>query len=112
MRVVLLGLALLTASGAAQAADRTATAAIVAGDYIQAERTLAAERRIFPRRPELMLNLAAVYRQTGRAAEARALYADVLTREDSPMDMVNQRTVSSHAVARAGLVNLTQVAAR
>lgn len=114
MRTMLFGtaLVLLATSGGAAAADRNAASAIAGGDYAKAERTLLAERRIFPRRPELMLNLAAVYRQTGREAEARALYADVLAREDVPMDMLDQRTTSSHAVARASLARLTQVAAR
>lgn len=113
MRIQLIGaaIALAAASGAA-AADRTAASAIVAHDYLKAEHTLVAERRIFPKRPELMLNLAAVYRQTGRTAEAQALYADVLRRENLPMDMLDQRVVSSHAIARAQLSQLTQVAAR
>ncbi|WP_374945207.1 tetratricopeptide repeat protein [Sphingomonas sp.] len=98
--------------GLAQASDRTATGAIVTGDYASAERVLVAERRIFPARPELMLNLATVYRQTGRESEAQALYADVLRRPDVLMDMPDQRTMSSHALAQVGLQRLTQVAAR
>ena len=114
MRAMMIGLGLVLgmASGSALAADRTATGAILAGDYATAERTLATERRIFPKRPELMLNLAAVYRQTGREAEARALYADVLRREAVPMDMIDQRTASSHAIAQVGLARLSQVASR
>ena len=111
-RLLGLGLALVAASGGAGAADRTATGAIVSRDYTAAERTLAAERRVFPRRPELMLNLAAVYRGTGRDAEARALYADVLAREDVAMDMLDQRTMSSHTIARSSLAQLGQVASR
>ena len=114
MRIVLIGAALgaVMSSSAAVAVDRTAARAIVAGDHVQAERVLQAERRIFPRRPELMLNLAAVYRQTGRDAEARALYADVLALDAVPMDTVSQRTVSSHEIAQSQLGALTQVAAR
>jgi hypothetical protein len=107
-----IGLVLLAASAGATAGDRNGAGAIVAGDYTKAERMLVTERRIFPTRPELMLNLAAVYRQTGRQAEARALYADVLAHEDMLMEMLNRRTVSSHAIARASLARLTQVAAR
>jgi UTP:GlnB (protein PII) uridylyltransferase len=114
MRKVAVGLSLSVAlmSAPAVAADRNGTRAIVSGDYTTAEQTLLAERRIFPRRPELMLNLAAVYRQTGRDAEARALYAEVLQRDDVLMDMLDQRTNSSHAIAQTGLTRLTQLAAR
>ena len=113
MRTMVIALVVALASaGSASAADRNATGAIFAGDYVNAERTLAAERRIFPKRAELMLNLAAVYRQTGREAEARKLYADVLARDAVMMDLRDQRTVSSHAIAQIGLSRLTQVAAR
>lgn len=114
MRSVVAGLSLAVALVAtpAMAADRNGTRAIVAGDYTTAEQTLLAERRIFPRRPELMLNLAAVYRQTGRDAEARALYAEVLRRDDVLMDMLDQRTATSHAIAQSGLTHLTQMVAR
>ena len=114
MRLVAFGAGLLLAgaSGSAAAADRQAIGAITAGDYDTAERTLSSERRIFPQRPELMLNLAAVYRQTGRDAAARELYADILAREDVPMNTLNQSTSSSHTIAKAGLARLTQVATR
>ena len=111
--MVVIGLAIALAPvGNTSAADRNGAAAIAVGDYAKAERTLAAERRIFPRRPESMLNLAAVYRQTGRPAKARVLYPDLLAREDVAVDMLNQRTMSAHAVAEASLARLTQVAAR
>lgn len=113
MRLVLfLAAAVLAGPAAAQAPDRTASAAIATGDYARAERILTAERRIFPARAELMLNLAAVYRMTGRAAEAQQFYADVLRRPDVLMDMSDQRVASSHALAQTGLDRMTQVAAR
>lgn len=102
----------LAAPASAQAPDRTASAAIATGDYARAERILVAERRIFPARPELMLNLATVYRMTNRAAEAQQLYADVLRRPDVLMDLPDQRVASSHALAQTGLERMTQVAAR
>lgn len=58
----------------ALAADRTGYQAIAAGDFATAAKQIEAERRIFPDRPELMLNLAAAYLRTGRTADARALY--------------------------------------
>lgn len=104
--------AMLISGGAAMAQDRTGYEAIAAGDFSRAARVLEAERRIFPQRPELMLNLAAVYRQTGRAAEARALYAAVLERPEVTMDLPSGVTRSSHALASAGLSRLTVTAAR
>jgi thioredoxin-like negative regulator of GroEL len=114
MRIGIIGVAVAVATigSAALAADRNAARAIAAGDYVQAERMLQAERRIFPKRAELMLNLAAVYRQTGRDADARALYADVLKRDSVEMDLLDERTVSSHTIAAKGLARLSQVAAK
>ena len=113
MRMLVIGTAMALAYAAsAGAAERNATNAILAGDYAKAEQALTTERRIFPRRPEVMLNLAAVYRQTGRDDAARVLYADVLRREPVQMDMANDRTLSSHAVAQLGLARLSQLAAR
>jgi hypothetical protein len=108
-------IAVMVAAGVpatAYAADRTASADILRGNYVQAERVLTTERRIFPARPELMLNLAAVYRNTGRERDAQALYADVLRRPDVLMDMPDQRIVSSHALAQAGLQRAAQLASR
>ncbi|MEG3088651.1 tetratricopeptide repeat protein [Sphingomonas sp. PB4P5] len=94
---------------AANAQDRTAYQHIATGDFQRAERTLIAERRIFPQRPELMLNLAAVYQQTGRAEQARALYDMVLGRPEVMMDVSADRVAGSHAIARNGLRRLPGV---
>ena len=59
------GLVILALAGVAApalAADQNGYQAIVAGDLATAERSIVAERQIYPDRPELMLNLAAVYR--------------------------------------------------
>ena len=108
----------LAAPVQAQAADgdRTGHRAIAARDLPDAERRLVAERRVFPRRPELMLNLAAVYGGTGRAAQARALYADVLAAPPVAMDLASGAVASSHEVATRGMALLerptTAIAAR
>lgn len=96
----------MTMAVPALAGERTGYVQIAAGDLSGAERTLQAERRIFPDRPELMLNLAAIYAATNRASEARSLYSDVLRRNVVPMDMPSGAVVSSHAVAHAGLNRL------
>ena len=88
------------------AADRTGYQAIAAGDFVTAAKRIEAERRIFPDRPELMLNLAAAYTRIGRSAEARALYDTVLERPAVAMDMPSGAVVSSHDVAARGLARL------
>jgi hypothetical protein len=80
-----------------------AAAAIDRGAYAEAEGTLQTELRIHPNRPELLLNLAAVYAKTGRQADARALYARVLGQRDVLMDLTGERTAGSHAIAQTGL---------
>lgn len=101
-------------AGSASARDRTGYQAIAAGDLASAERSLVAERRIFPQRPELMLNLAAVYARTGRVAEARALYEAALSAPAVELDVVGGKVATSHDVARAGQAMLSngQIASR
>ncbi|VXC44749.1 tetratricopeptide repeat protein [Sphingomonas sp. 8AM] len=89
------------------AKDRVGYQAIAAGSLGKAEQTIAAERAIFPDRPELMLNLAAVYARTGRETQARALYGDVLDREPVAMDLADGSVRTSHELARAGMARLT-----
>jgi Flp pilus assembly protein TadD len=100
--------------GLASGPDRMGYKAIAAGDFAAAERSIMAERRIFPHQPELTLNLATVYGRTGRIDAARALYRDVLA--SAPVDLVlaNGATYSSHSLAKAGLARLGQdaIAAR
>lgn len=88
---------------AATAQQRTGYTQIASGDWATAEQTLTAERRVFPRKPELMLNLAAVYQRTNRATEARALYTEVMARPNVLMDVSAERTAWSHDLARNGL---------
>ncbi|MCW3838036.1 tetratricopeptide repeat protein [Sphingomonas canadensis] len=115
MRIALLGLALAAplALGAlpaqAQSNEGTGSAAIARGDLAAAERELTAELRIHPGRPELLLNLAAVYSRTGREAQARSLYLRVLSQDDVLMDLSADRTAGSHAIAQTGLQRLEGV---
>lgn len=95
----------------AMGSERTGYQAIAAGDFASAAKTIEAERRIFPERPELMLNLAVAYARTGRAAAARSLYREVLDRPEVAMDMPDGTVVSSHAVATRGLTRLAPAVA-
>lgn len=110
--VALSALALIASPALAQ--EKTGYTAIATGDLGKAEQILNAERRIYPNRPELMLNLAAVYGRTGRASDAQALYTKVLDRPAVAMLMPSGVAVSSHDVAELGLRQLssTTVAAR
>ncbi len=100
-------LAAACAATPALAADRTGYQAIAAGDFTAAAKRIEAERRIFPDRPELMLNLAVAYGRTGRSAEARTLYRDVLDKPAVAMDLPDGAVVSSHDIATRGLSRLT-----
>lgn len=93
----------------AAARDRTGYQAIAAGDYQAAEKTLLAERRIFPSRPELMINLATVYARTDRLSEAAALYRTALASDAVEMAMPDGDVTSSHAVAQRGLDSLAPI---
>jgi hypothetical protein len=112
----LCSIALVVAAGVATpavAADRNGYQQIATGDLRAAERRIVAERRIFPDRPELMLNLAAVYRHTGRDGEARALYAAVLDRPAVAMDLPSGAVASSHDLAQRALARFSpQMATR
>jgi Flp pilus assembly protein TadD len=112
--VLVAALASPALAGSAAARDRTGYQAIAAGDLASAERNLIAERRIFPQRPELMLNLAAVYARTGRVAEARALYDAALGAPAVELDVAGGKVASSHDVARAGqaMLDSGQLASR
>jgi hypothetical protein len=109
----LIVLAAVSAATPTLAADRSGYSQIAAGNLSDAEQRIVAERRIFPDRPELMLNLAAVYRNTGRDAQARALYAAVLDRPAVSMDLPSGAVASSHAVAQRALARFSpQMATR
>ncbi len=105
---------LFTALPARAQDPAVASAAIAAGDYASAENALASELRIHPNRPELLLNLAAVYANTGRTSEARALYRKVLDQREVLMDLTPEKTASSYAVAYTGLkrISALQVTSR
>lgn len=117
MRIVLASIVLaaplmLTPAVQAQVrADPYATVAIQTGDYATAEHKLLAERKIFPAKPEVLLNLAAVYSKTGRSGEARAVYDRVLALDPVAMDVADGEVAPSHLVAHRGL-RLLDAAAR
>ncbi len=100
-----------TAALGQERAVRMSQAAIVDGKLAQAEKTLLAERRIYPDRPEVLLNLAAVYARSGRSGDAVALYRQVLAGGDVLMDLPSGKTASAHAIAQMGLTRLSPTVA-
>lgn len=108
--LVLLAAAPLVAALPAQAQESAVAATQISqGDLAAAESALLAELRIHPGRPELLLNLAAVYAKTGRTGEARGLYTKVLSKDDVLMDLSVDRTAGSHMLAQRGLRRLDTV---
>jgi Flp pilus assembly protein TadD len=89
-------------------------AAIQRGDFATAEQKLLAEARVFPNKPEVLLNLAAIYAKTGRPTEARMMYNRVLALQPVAMDVVDGQVAPSHLIANRGLHQLqaAQMAAR
>ena len=111
MRMIfIVALGMTAATAPAMAAERTGFQAISAGNLPMAERQIDAAMRVTPGRPELMLNLAAVYLETGRDAQARALYSAVLRDPAVAMDMPSGAVMSSHDVAMRGLQRLPEQA--
>ncbi len=93
-------------TGMASARDVNGAEQIMSGDYVAAERILLREQRLFPHDTDLLINLATVYARTGRASEARRLYALAAAQPDETLDMAGDRTMSSRKVAMAGLRTL------
>lgn len=92
--------------GTAVANERNGYQAIARGDYAAAEHMIVAERRMFPHDPDLTLNLAAIYLHSGRTAEARSLYRDVLARPNEQLDLPKQSAAWSHEIATRALRGL------
>ena len=118
MRIIIRALivtSLLAVPGASLAADaqdrdsNNAHAEIMRGDFAIAERQLTEARRVFPDDADLMLNLALVYANTGRASAARSLYRSVLDRPDEDLLLAHDRHASAHALAKLGLSRLDRI---
>lgn len=84
---------------------------IVAKDMRAAETRLEAQRAAEPNEPSVLINLAWVYRKTGREAEAQALYERVLAEPSVLLAMGNGRPASSHMLAMKGLGRSSEFAA-
>lgn len=104
-----LAVMLATTAGAAVAGERDlhGATAIRAGDFGTAETILKTEMSGRWTTPETLLNMAHVYRHTGRADSARALYERVLGEDNVLMNVGGTRPLWSYDVARANLNQLS-----
>lgn len=97
-------------AGCATTAQRQAAAdpygykAISVGNLGLAEANLKREQTVFPKEPSVLLNLAFVYAETGRATEAAALYRKALKVNNVLMSVPGSDQPGwSHDIARKGL---------
>lgn len=102
---LLVAAALAGSVGGAEPQDFSGATPLMRGDYAAAEAAIERERRLFPNSPDLLLNLATVYRHTQRVDLARNLYADVLAQPDEMLDS-GKVQISAHALARRGMAAL------
>lgn len=82
--------------------DNLGVRAIAVADFGTAEARLEAQLRRDPGLPEALLNLAHVYRATGRHQSAVKLYKWVLASPEVEL-IHGQSLISSHELARLGL---------
>ena len=96
-------------SPATPAADDVAYRAIINHDWATAEQQLLAGLQREPGNSFRQLNLAWVYAQTGRKAEAAALYQEILRRDQDRVASLSSRDGTSVALlAKRGLAALNK----
>ena len=86
-------------------------AAIMDADWVKAERQLRASY-VAENNPARLLNLAHVYRKTGRETEARRLYEAVLEQRDRTVETADGAAASCHELAQKALAQPAGLAAR
>lgn len=101
--LAILMLSTATAIQARQPVDNFSATAINAADYATAEAQLRARLARAPGLQQAMLNLAYVYRATGKMAQADALYTRVLKRPNIQLETTRETPVWSHDLAQRAL---------
>jgi uncharacterized protein HemY len=86
-----------------------AYSAIMDSDWKRAEAQLA-KSTAAEDDPARLLNLAHVYRKTGRELEAKQLYEAVLAEPDMTLELASGEPASAHALAQKALAQPTGVA--
>jgi Tfp pilus assembly protein PilF len=92
--------------------DNLGAQAISVADFTTAETKLNTVLKRSPGLPEALLNLAYVYRSTGRANAALALYQRVLDAPDVDLVGGSDKAISAHDIARRGMAHLHVIASR
>lgn len=110
--ISLLVAAPLSTAAVANPVDNYGAHAIQASDFTTAETRLSAWLERAPMDRSALINLAHVYRETGRARDANLLYTRVLHRPDVQLETTAGTPVWSHDVARAGLSGTVSLALR
>lgn len=111
--MITIGMAmLLQVATTAPAASDYGFQKIADGNFDAAEVSLQAASIAEPDEPLVLINLAQVYRRTGRVDQARAMYRRVLETPNADLVLGDYRTAWSHDLARRGIATLTQVASR
>jgi len=87
-----------------------AFSAIMDSDWERAEHQLAASSAA-ESDPARLLNLAHVYRKTGRELEAKRLYEAVIAQRDMTVELASGEPASAHELAQRALAQPTGVAA-
>jgi len=85
--------------------------ALVSADYGRAEEQLRADNRVHSNDPARLLNYGLLLAKTGRTAEARKLFKQVLAEDEIELILADGETEGSHEVARRGLA-MTKVSQR
>ncbi len=88
--------------------DPYAHDAIENGRFAEAETSLRAQLALEPTKPELLINLAAIYARTNRMDAAQSLYNRALTAENVSLLLKPDVALNSHDIARRGLNKLDQ----
>lgn len=92
--------------------DNLGAQAISVADYTTAETQLNAVLRRSPGLPEALLNMAYVYRSTGRAKAALSLYQRVLDGPNIELMGDTSKPIWAHDIARRGMAHLQVTASR
>ena len=83
--------------------DSLAFSNMVDRDWSAAEQQLAKSESTLGDDPARLLQLAEVYRVTGRSADAESLYKQVLSENDMKLVLADGRIVSAHGIASTRL---------
>lgn len=89
-------------------ADPYSNYAIEAGNFTEAETSLRAQLALEPTKPELLLNLAAIYARTNRLDAAQTMYDRAMQAENVSLLLRPDVAQDSHVIARRGMMKLEQ----